>query len=202
MPALRLFVSHSSRLRDEEVDDVQAQANWRLLQETCRTLDAAYPGEAKVLVDYAGLQPGDDWEKCLDQWLYDCHAGVLLLSKRAVQSAWVIKEATILCWRAAIEPDFRLFTVLLDGLTPGDLDKDAHFHALRLTRFQVLHSTGRAQSIVAGLRPHLDPPWRCVKRPRHHWKKSVWRSRRFSPNRPTPARWKPSAQRSWVPGRR
>lgn len=29
---LRLFVSHSSRLRDEEVDDMQARANWRLLQ--------------------------------------------------------------------------------------------------------------------------------------------------------------------------
>lgn len=165
MPALRLFVSHSSRLRDNEVDDAQAQKNWQLLQETCGTLDAAYPDEAKVLVDYAGLQASDDWEKCLDQWLYDCHTGVLLLSKRAVQSAWVIKEATILCWRAAIEPDFRLFTVLLDGLTPEDLEQDAHFRALRLTRFQVLRVNSCAQSIVTGLRPQLDPRVALCKTP-------------------------------------
>ena len=155
--ALKLFISHSSRLRDDETGDAQAQANWRLLQDTCDVLGQAYGQDIDILVDYAGLKPSDRWEKRLDEWLYDCHAGVLLLSKRARQSAWVRKEATILCWRAANEKDFRLFLVLLDGQQAADLEADDYFRTLGLSRFQCVEDVRTAAEIVGGLRqPRLD----------------------------------------------
>lgn len=154
--ALKLFISHSSRLHDDETGDAQAQANWQLLQDTCGALGQAYGQDIDILVDYAGLQPSDRWEQCLDQWLYDCHAGVLLLSKRARQSAWVRKEATILCWRAANEADFKVFLVLLDGQQAADLEADDYFRTLGLSRFQCVKDVNTAAEIVPGLRPRLD----------------------------------------------
>jgi hypothetical protein len=153
--ALKLFISHSSRLRDDETGDAQARANWQLLQDTCGALGQAYCQDIDILVDYAGLQPSDRWEECLDEWLYDCHAGVLLLSKRARQSAWVRKEATILCWRAANEADFRLFLVLLDGQQAADLEADDYFSTLGLRRFQCVKDVRTADEIVANLQPRL-----------------------------------------------
>lgn len=173
MPALRIFVSHSSRLRDDETSAAQAQANWRLLQETCCALRDAYPDDMEVLVDYDGLQPGDDWEKSLDGWLYDCHAGVLLLSKCAVQSQWVRKEASILCWRAANEPDFRLYPVLLDGQTPEDIDRDPFFRTLRLSRFGVVQDVACSKSILAALRLRLDERVSLRRAPRTPFEKIV-----------------------------
>lgn len=166
MTALRLFVSHSSRLRDEETSDPQAQANWQLLQDTCCGIRDAYRDDVEILVDYEGLQPSDEWEHCLDEWLYNCHAGVLLLSKRSVQSEWVKKEAQFLCLRAAIEPNFRLFPVLLDSQTPEDLDRDPFFRTLRLSRFQSARGVQSASDIVAALRPRLDEPIRQCSAPR------------------------------------
>ncbi|MBL8394085.1 MAG: toll/interleukin-1 receptor domain-containing protein [Candidatus Accumulibacter sp.] len=157
MAALRIFISHSARPRDSAAGDAQAQANWRLLQETCAALAAQYGNAIDILVDYDGLQPGDRWEQCLDEWLYDCHAAILLLSRRAVgDSNWVRKEATILSWRAAIEPGFRLFPVLLDGQTPADLDRDEYFRMLGISRDQCVQSVAGAPAILAGVKPRLD----------------------------------------------
>jgi len=92
MAALRIFISHSSCLRDSDAGNAQAEDNWRLLQKTCAALAAHYGEAIEILVDYDGLQPGDRWEQCSDEWLYDCHAAVILLSKRAVgESNWVRK---------------------------------------------------------------------------------------------------------------
>ena len=41
MAALKLFISHSSRLRDDEANDLLAQRNWQLLQNTRQALDTA-----------------------------------------------------------------------------------------------------------------------------------------------------------------
>ncbi len=153
---LKLFVSHSSRLRDDETSDAQAQANWKLLQDTCRSFHETYQDQIDVLVDYQGLQPSDQWEQCLDDWLDACHAAVILLSKRACQSEWVKKEATILSWRAAIDADFLLFVVLLDGQRQEEIENDACFRTLRLSRFQFVRGAANAGEIVAAVRPRLD----------------------------------------------
>jgi len=157
MAALRIFISHSARPRASEAADAQAQANWRLLQDTREVLAAQHGDAIEILVDDQDLQPSDCWEQCLDEWLYDCHAAIVLLSRRAVgESNWVRKEATILSWRAAVEPEFALFPVLLDGLTPADLEQDDYFRMLGISRWQFVQAAACAQDILAGVKPRLD----------------------------------------------
>lgn len=156
MAALRIFISHSSCLRDSDAGNAQAEDNWRLLQKTCAALAAHYGEAIEILVDYEGLKPSDRWEQCLDEWLYDCHAAIILLSKRAIgESNWVRKEATILSWRAAVEPGFMLFPVLLDGQTPADLDRDEYFRMLRVSSEQCVQEAACAQAILDGIKPRL-----------------------------------------------
>ncbi|MCP5230197.1 MAG: hypothetical protein H6941_16545, partial [Candidatus Accumulibacter sp.] len=57
MAALKLFISHSSRLRPTSAADVEAQANWQLLQDTCQALKTEYGDKIDILVDYEGLHP-------------------------------------------------------------------------------------------------------------------------------------------------
>ena len=141
MAALRLFISHSSRLRPADAGDDQAQRNWQLLQATCKALKGAYQENIEILVDHAGLHPGDDWEHRLNEWLAECHAAIILFSRRAIdESDWVKKEATILSWRAELDDDFKLFPVLLDQqTTPADLERD-FFGTLRINRVPVSYT--------------------------------------------------------------
>ena len=79
-----------------------------------------------VLVDKDGLIPGDDWNHRLNLWLAECHAAIILFSKRAVEkSGWVAKEAAILSWRAELDDGFTLIPVTLKGeSTAQDLARD------------------------------------------------------------------------------
>jgi len=103
---LRLFVSHSSK----------NDASLGLLSKICNKLQNHDNG-CHVLVDKSGLYPSVDWEQRLDEWLAECHAAVILVTEAALESWWVLKEATILKWRWGLDPNFKhLFIVLLDGL--------------------------------------------------------------------------------------
>jgi hypothetical protein len=46
-----------------------------------------------------------------------CHAAVVLLTEQAIASPWVLKEATILAWRASVDESFHLFIVQGPGVT-------------------------------------------------------------------------------------
>ena len=118
-PLLRIFVSHSSKDR-------------QLTDDVCALLRPAAPERwgYDVRVDQRELEDGKPWPKQLHVWMAGCHAGLLLLTKNAVASPWVLKEATILSWRLSLDPSFRLFTVL-----GPDVD-DA---LLRQHRFEPLH---------------------------------------------------------------
>lgn len=159
MAALKLFISHSSRLRPADAGDDQAQRNWQLLQATCKALKGAYQENIEILVDHAGLHPGDDWEHRLNEWLAECHAAIILFSRRAIdESDWVKKEATILSWRAELDDDFKLFPVLLDQqTTPADLARD-FFGTLRINRVQCVQNVATAEQVLAGIRPLLGEP--------------------------------------------
>lgn len=158
MPALKLFISHSCRLRPADVDDDEATANWQLLQATCTELATAYGDRVEILVDYDGLQPSDDWERRLNEWLAECHAAIILFSRRAIEgSNWVKKEAAILSWRAGLEPGFKLFPVLLDQqATPEDLEGDDFFASLAITRAQCVQNATTAEGIRHAIRTRLD----------------------------------------------
>ncbi|MFW5397653.1 MAG: TIR domain-containing protein [Candidatus Accumulibacter regalis] len=156
MAALKLFISHSSRLRPASADGAEAQANWQLLQDTCTGLKTEYGDKIEILVDYEGLHPGDDWERRLNEWLAECHAAIILFSRRAIEeSNWVRKEAAILSWRAELDPGFPLFPVLLDQQSSAeDLEND-FFGTLRINRTQCVTKVTTAAQILDGIKPKL-----------------------------------------------
>lgn len=156
---LKLFVSHSSRLRDDETSDAQAQANWQLLLDLPGQIEQVYGSQVEVLVDHDALRAGDDWETVLHGLLWDCDAALIVFSRRAVEeSDWVKLEAAVLGSRAMNDPGFHLVPVLLAGQTTvADLDQ-GYFAALRLKRLQAIPEVNSAQEIVARLRPILGEP--------------------------------------------
>jgi hypothetical protein len=119
---LRIFLSHSS---------ADAQFT-RALRDGL--MEQAGPG-LEVLVDLETLKPGQPWPSQLHEMMAYCHAGVLLLTKSAVGSAWVLKEATILAWRAALDTNFRLFVVQLPSVRAEDL-RAARFDPVMLDQMQ------------------------------------------------------------------
>ncbi len=170
MSALKLFLSHSSRLDDVKHKYTDNDANWRLLHETCECLKTRYGDRIRILVDKDGLIPGDDWNRELNLWLAECQAAVVLVSRRALErSDWVAKEAAILGWRRALDPDFVLIPVTIEGeSTPADLAQ-GFFGSLDLGRLQCAHVVRVAESIVDGIALGLGDPEvlaaRCAKTP-------------------------------------
>ncbi len=162
MGRLKLFISHSSRLDDMDQERLDQDHNWRLLEETCKLLRQEYGDSIEILVDQDahGLYPGCDWEYRFNEWLAECHAAIILFSKRArTQSNWVKKEATILSWRRELDPNFTLIPVLLDGQTePADLAKDL-FGALRIDTSQCVRRAADAADIAEGIKgSDIGPP--------------------------------------------
>lgn len=159
MPALKLFISHSSRLDDVEHKYTREDRNWCLLEDTCAAIWQKYGDRVEVLVDKDGLIPGEDWNHRLNLWLAECHVAIVLFSKRAVEkSDWVAKEAAILSWRAGLDKDFTLIPVMLDGeSTPEDLAKD-FLGVLRIDTNQCIRNAKTAGDILAGIVRKLGGP--------------------------------------------
>lgn len=127
---MRIFISHGvDKSKPDELAFLDALA-----------LHIAHdaPGEPahELLLDRTRLEAGDDWAGVLHDWLAECQAAVLLLSPRALQRPWVLKEATILSFRHRRDPAFLLLPVLLPGVTSQDLTAHAGFSALGLDATQ------------------------------------------------------------------
>src|SRR4051812_18264442 len=59
------------------------------------------PGRYDVWLDVrGGLEPGDVWREAIHEALARCEGAVVLLTPESIESGWVLKEATILSWRA------------------------------------------------------------------------------------------------------
>lgn len=67
-----------------------------------------------------GLQTGQNWRDGIHQALGRCSGAVILLSPEALQSGWVLKETTILLWRAFLGERVLVIPVLL-GVGPAEL---------------------------------------------------------------------------------
>ncbi|MEJ2425237.1 MAG: TIR domain-containing protein [Candidatus Thiodiazotropha sp.] len=148
MATLKLFISHSSRLDD--VDGAQdTDENWELLKELCETIKAKdFDLEVEVLVDQF-IGTGTDWEKHLNLWLAECHAAIILYSKRALQqSDWVKKEATILHWRWQVEKDFPLLPVFFEDETNIEDAKASFWQAIGLQQVNSATCPRDAAAIV------------------------------------------------------
>lgn len=122
MHNLQVFISHSA-----QDDDARA-----VLDTLYRQLMAA---DFDVLVDRERLLAGKEWRIELFSWLKRCHGAIILFSADALNSSWVLQEATILNWRRFYEQEFVIIPVYLPPVTPSDLDAD-WFAALDLGRFQ------------------------------------------------------------------
>ena len=128
-----------------------------MLEDTCQAIRDKYEGKIDVLVDKDRLQPSDDWNHRLNLWLQECHAAIILFSKRAIEnSGWVAKEATILSWRADLNPDFKLFLVMLQGETMADDLRRVCSGVLQIDRFQCIQQAQQAKDILEGIAEMLD----------------------------------------------
>ena len=142
---MRLFISHGL--------DKKSTAEMQFLTDIVDGLQAAAPAGApdiEVLVDRDRLQAGDSWRDVLHEWLAECDAGLLLLSQRALGSPWVLKESTVLAYRKAVDADFPLYPVLLEGLKSDALASQG-FSPLCLRDLQAIRTpagTGPAPSAL------------------------------------------------------
>jgi len=141
----KLFVSHSSRTPE----------NLALLQSVCSGLKQK---GFEVLVDRDGqLYPGVDWDLRINEWMAECHAAVILFSTAALrESDWVRKEAAVLSWRRELQTDFTLIPVLLEGITPEQLDEGL-YGVLRIRKDQCIREAGDAQQIIREVAFGLGP---------------------------------------------
>jgi len=123
MPKPLVFISHS--------------AKDGLAKSVLEKLRTALNPDFEVLLDQDKLEPNDVWARELAIWMGLCNAAVIIFSKDALKSAWVLKEATILRWRRDSDPDFVIVPILLPGVDAKKLKKEKRFEPLSLNEIQM-----------------------------------------------------------------
>jgi hypothetical protein len=141
---VKVFVSHSSRDDEFTVAFVQALRDSLGIQEG---------GDAsEVQVDRVDLRPGDEWRSVIYHWLAECRAAVVLLSRAALESAWVRREVNILLWRHALGDPIEIITAYLDDIGSDDLRKAGIGD---LTELQLIRHDGPAALMDASAASQL-----------------------------------------------
>ncbi|WP_330461024.1 toll/interleukin-1 receptor domain-containing protein [Streptomyces sp. NBC_00820] len=104
-----MFISHSTSSDDEIalVRDALAKG-----------LDAR---NHTVLLDERIQEPGRPWQLKLARLLGECDAALVLVNEAALASSWVRRETNILHWRKTLYPGMVLVTVLVGGVSAGQL---------------------------------------------------------------------------------
>jgi hypothetical protein len=150
---LRLFISHSSR--NETLTTAVADA--------LRGAAGGHPG-FEILLDKDCLQAGLPWSNQLDAMMADAHAGIILFTPEALaRPDWVRKETLILTWRQALDPAFRVFYALVDGVTSADLTAKG-FGPAELNRIQWLENPDPA-AMAAAIRTALPAEFAAADTP-------------------------------------
>jgi hypothetical protein len=151
MAALKLFISHSSRLDDSNDGARDNNENWALLDSLHDQFKAQNSCGVEIipLVD-KNISAGADWQKHLTPWLNECHVAIILFTDRALNdSAWVKKEATVLLNRYENEKDFLLVPVFFQGETePKDLCTESWKAIDILKANPIRNCPKRAQDII------------------------------------------------------
>jgi hypothetical protein len=140
-----IFISHSAR------NDADAYANLTVLKNhlTKNGFD--------VLIDETRITGGEDWRECINTWIAYCHGAIILLTEKALGSAWVQKEAAILSYRRSRTPgnEFKLLPVLI-GTSAADVQNSQKFGVLELVDYQDLMNLKKlplAKKLAALLEP-------------------------------------------------
>lgn len=130
-----IFISHSAK-------DPPAKALLAALEKKLSDLGF------DVQIDRTRLQAGQCWRQELHTWMAGCHGAVVLFSKNAYEdSEWVLKEATILSWRKALDPDFELIPVLLPPVDGTWLSK-GDYEPLALGEIQGVDGSNKAKAVA------------------------------------------------------
>jgi hypothetical protein len=117
----RIFISHSAK--EPFAEEVQKALVAALEPERAGLPAPDPPSKYRVLLDRTELKPGDGWRKAINLWLGGCDAAVVLLSKAALKSYYVVYETSILSYRAEAEESFRLIPVFLEDVDDAALRK-------------------------------------------------------------------------------
>jgi hypothetical protein len=154
--AATVFISHSCKDfgRDPRAGLSEKDAKLRALRlKFCRklrdTLAAALKKDKrfKVFLDVrGGLRAGDVWRSGLHDALRTCSAGIVLLTPESLESRWVLKEATILSWRAFMAEPMVLVPIVLD-VSRAQLEERG-FGALDLDAIQWLKVNGTDEAEI------------------------------------------------------
>ena len=120
--SLRVFVSHSSQ-EDQAVLTAIADA-----------IEARK--DLTLLMDTELLEAGDPWRARINLWLRACDAAVLVLSEKALQSPWVVYEASVLSHRKG-NSDFLILPVVLRD-PEGKLLSDRRLDAQNIKAIQAI----------------------------------------------------------------
>lgn len=118
-------------------------------------LKAALEGAGHLVLYDTDIGPGEGWRARLNQWLLDCEAAVVLLSKAAIASPWVRHEISVLVARRMVDPKrFWLLPVLVDATV-----EDLGCHALIATDLREIQvAAGAPAVVVAALEGKLPGP--------------------------------------------
>jgi hypothetical protein len=111
MTLQRIFISHSA------TDDPIAM---QLLESLASELALDFA----VRVDKEHIRLGDNWRQTLNTWLGGCDAAIILLSEKALKSAFVAYEASILSFRAR-STCFTILPVFLDPVVYDTVEASA-----------------------------------------------------------------------------
>ncbi|MEW7990823.1 MAG: toll/interleukin-1 receptor domain-containing protein [Candidatus Thiodiazotropha taylori] len=140
----KIFISHSCKDHEEHppeglsAEEINERAGRLRFARELRTRlfeKLNSDNRCTVFLDVrGGLNPGDVWQDGLHTALRHCSGGVILLSPEALESGWVLKEATILSWRVFLGEPILLVPIVL-GVSDADLSKRG-FGALNLEQIQ------------------------------------------------------------------
>jgi hypothetical protein len=142
---LRVFVSHSSHAPDA-LDRLEVLA---------RGLRAGKSG-VEVLFDKEQISDGARWREVIHAMLAECDAAIILITPDAMQSPWVLKEATILRWRYDRDPKFPLLPVMSASVDMAELKKNRLWDPIDLPEIQFVASDSAAK-IAALVKKKLAP---------------------------------------------
>jgi hypothetical protein len=140
--AIRLFVSHRSHSKEAQQ---RLDAIAKVLQ----------PNGIEVIYDKEQIKDGRRWREVINAMLVACDAAAILLTPSALESEWVLKEATILRWRHDRDDRFPLLPVLLDGLDVDTLMKNRLWDPVDLPALQAV--AGDAAAVAASLEATIAP---------------------------------------------
>jgi hypothetical protein len=144
---LRVFLSHSSH----------EEGSLERLCELAAALETG-PNRVEVLVDREQIEEGTRWRKMIDGMLTECEAAVILITEDALESPWVLAEATLLRARYDREtrPQFPLLPVVVD-VGENELKTHRLWHPVALDEIQYVENTAPsalAERIKARLAQH------------------------------------------------